>query len=192
MRRSSFSTPRAARWAWTLAELMIAMSITSLMTAGLIAGAITIQRSFVASRHHVESQAQQMRLMDFMTLDLRRALTVDAGDGVLTLTIPDYYGTDGEPRDPHISGGQALYGPTPTTISYYQTGASIYRSEGTRIITLADNVAEFQLEFLDAGQSIQVEVTFLPKFQFAGRNTNSVRVGTAIYSNTLLRNKRQY
>jgi len=176
---------------WTLTELLVAMAIASLMTAGLTMGAITIQRSFVASRHHVDAQAQQMRLMDFMGLDLRRALTVAAANGQLTLTIPNYYETNGVPRDPHIEGSRAAYGPTPISISYYKSGSTISRREGTAVTPLATNVADFQLSFLDSGQSIQVGVTFLPKFQFAGKNKESVRLGTASYSNTLLRNKRQ-
>ena len=81
---------------WTLAELMVAMAIASIMMAGLITGSITIQRSFMASRHHIDAQAQQMRLMDYMTLDLRRALTVDAGNGVLTLTVRDNQGNENQ------------------------------------------------------------------------------------------------
>lgn len=182
---------RIRRAGWTLAEVMVATAIVSMMTAGLVTGTITIQRSFVASRHHIDAQAQQMRLMDYMTLDLRRALTVDAGNGVLTLTIPDYYDADGAPREPRITGSRAAYGPTPLTVSYYQSGKTIYRCVGTKIVPLANDVADFQLTFQDLGQSIQVGVTFLPKFQFAGRNTENVRIGTATYTNTLLRNKRQ-
>lgn len=193
MKTTTFMNVRTGirRAGWTLAELMVAMAVASIMMAGLITGSITIQRSFLASRHHIDAQAQQMRLMDYMTLDLRRALTVDVGNSVLTLTIPDYYDADGAPRNPRISGSQAAYGPTPVTVSYYQTGKTIYRCAGPAILPLATDVADFRLTFLDSGQSIQVGVTFLPKFQFAGRNTENVRIGTAIYSNTLLRNKRQ-
>ncbi len=181
------------RSGWTLAELMVAMAITSVMTAGLITGAITIQRSYMASRHHMDSQAQQMRLMDYMGLDLRRALSVQTAASQISITIPDYYDEAGEARDPQISGGLAMYGPSPIAISYYRDGSTIYRKEGAKVLPLASNVADFELTFLDAGQSIQVGVTFLPKFQFSGvRNANSVRLGTATYTNTLLRNKRQY
>ena len=178
--------------AWTLTEILVASAIASLMTGGLVTGAMTLQRSFIASRHHLDSQAQQMRLMDFMTLDLRRALTVQATGGQLAMTIPDYYETDGAPRDPRISGGLAVYGTTPVNISYYKTGTTIYRREGNKVLALATDVSDFQLTFLDNGQSIQVGVTFLPRFQFAGKNLESVRTGTATYTNTLLRNKRQY
>jgi len=186
-----FSRPSRQR-GWTLTELMTAMAVASLMTAGLVIGTVTIQRSFMASRHHIEAQAQQMRLMDYMTLDLRRALKVVTGNGTLSVTIPDYYNADGTPRDPQISGGQAVYGSQPVTIQYYKSGATIYRCAGDTTTALATDVADFQLTFLDAGQSIQIGVTFVPTYQFAGNNTENVRLGTAIYTNTLLRNKRQY
>ncbi|EDY18759.1 hypothetical protein CfE428DRAFT_3796 [Chthoniobacter flavus Ellin428] len=192
MNASRFFSLRSRRRGWTLAELMVAMAVASLMTAGLITGSITIQRSFMASRHHIEAQAQQMRLMDYMTLDLRRALKVDTSNGTLTVTIPDYYDANGAPRDPQISGGQAVYGSQPVTIQYYKSGATIYRCAGNTPTALASDVADFQLTFLDAGQSIQIGVTFVPTYQFAGNNTENVRIGTAIYTNTLLRNKRQY
>ncbi len=179
------------RTGWTLTELLVAMAVASVMTAGLVTGAVTIQRSFAASRHHVESQAQQMRLMDFMGLDLRRALTVGTADGGLQITIPDYYDAEGEARDPQITRGLATYGAAPIAISYRKDGTTIYRTEGTAVTALASDVSEFQLTFLNSGQSIQVGVTFLPKFQFSGnRNKENVRLGTATYTNTLLRNKR--
>jgi prepilin-type N-terminal cleavage/methylation domain-containing protein len=192
MRASRFFFFPPSRQGWTLTELMVAMAVASLMTAGLVTGVISIERSFVASRHHIEAQAQQMRLMDYMTLDLRRALKVDTGNGTLTVTIPDYYDANGAPRDAQISGGQAVYGPQPVTIQYYKSGATIYRCAGNTSTALASDVADFQLSFLDAGQSIQIGVTFVPTYQFDGNNTENVRIGTAIYTNTLLRNKRQY
>jgi prepilin-type N-terminal cleavage/methylation domain-containing protein len=126
---SMTTSSEAHRSGWTLTELLVAMAVASVMTAGVIAGAITIQRSFAASRHHVDSQAQQMRLMDFMGLDLRRALTVGTADGGLQITIPDYYDADGEPRDPQISGGLAPYGRRP---SPFPTTRTVRRSTAPR------------------------------------------------------------
>lgn len=176
---------------WTLTELMMAVTVSSVLVAGLLIGAASIQRSFFASRHHVDSQAQQMRLMDYMNLDLRRALAVTAQDERLIIKIPDFYGADGEPRDPQIVRGQAIYSTTPKTVEYYRSGSVIYRKEDSTQTQLATEVTDFKLAFKDLGQSIMVSVTFLPKFQFSGSNAESVREGTATISTTLLRNKRQ-
>jgi Tfp pilus assembly protein PilW len=185
---------RCAR-AWTLTELMMAVTISSVLVAGLLVGAISVQRSFLASRHHVDSQAQQMRLMDFMNLDLRRALWVktETEAGRLTVKIPDYYGSDGQPRDPEIVRGDARYGTSTKTVEYYRSGSSFFRKEGTVITELATDVTDFKPAYADdQGQSIMVSFTFLPRFQFSESNREGVREGTATYSTTLLRNKRQY
>jgi prepilin-type N-terminal cleavage/methylation domain-containing protein len=176
---------------WTLTELMMAAAISGVLVTGLLIGAASIQRSYFASRHHVDSQAQQMRLMDFMNLDLRRALSVTTESERLVVRIPDFYGNDGEPRDPQIVRGQAIYGATPKKVEYYREGSAIFRKEGDVRTELATEVTDFKLVFKDLGQSIMVSVTFLPKFQFSGSNAESVRGGTATFSTTLLRNKRQ-
>jgi type II secretory pathway component PulJ len=180
--------------AWTLTELMMAVTISSVLVAGLLVSAASIQRSFVASRHHVDSQAQQMRLMDYMNLDLRRALAVKTETERLIIQIPDYYDSDDidrKPRDPEIVRGQIRYGTTNRTVEYYRSGSAIYRKEGSVQTELATDVTEFKLAFQDLGQSIMVSVSFLPKFQFGKASREGVRDGTATYSTTLLRNKRQ-
>lgn len=185
------ATKRRLLAAWTLSELMVALAVSSLLCGGLMTGSILLQKSFLASRYHMLAQAQQLRLTDYMDLDLRRALTVSTGSGRLAMTIPDYYDSTGVPRDPQIKNGGIIYGPGTKTITYYQDGATIYRSEGMTTSALATDVADFQLAFLDLGQSIQVSVTFVPKFQFSDKTQGSARNGTAIYSTILLRNKRQ-
>lgn len=180
----------ASRHGWTLTEVMLAMAITSVLFATLVTGSLAIQKSFAASRHHIDAQAQQMRLLDQMTLDLRQALTVTVEGRRLTLTVPDYLDDSGQPRDPSISHGQAVYGVGPRTVVYYPVGAVIYRCEGAEVLAMATDVADFQLTFQQSGQSVTVGLTFLPKFQFAGTSRESVRAGTASHTTTLLRNKR--
>lgn len=176
---------------WTLSEAMVGMALTSLLSGALITGAIFLQKSFVASRHHIVAQAQQMRLLDYMNLDLRRALTVSTVNGRLTLTIPDYYDSLDEPRDPRIENGLAVYGTSPRTVTYYKEGERVYRSDGGAPLALANDVSDFQLAFQDLGQSIRVTLSFLPRYQFSSNNRERVRAGTTTFSTTLLRNKRQ-
>ncbi len=169
---------------------MVAVTISSLLCGGLVTGSLLLQKSFIASRYHILAQAQQMRLTDYMNLDLRRALTVSTVGG-LSMTIPDYYDSMGNPRDPVMQNGSAKYGPVTRTIRYYQDGATIYRAEGATTTALASDVSDFKLAYLDLGQSIQVSVTFVPKYQFSTKTQESARNGTAIFSTILLRNKRQ-
>lgn len=178
------------RAGWTLTELLVAMSISTILSAGLITAVISLQKSFLASRHHIIAQSEQMLLMDNMGLDLRRALSVTTSASELTIIIPDYYKTDGTPRNPSISGSTAVYGPTPRTIRYYKSGANICRSEAGAVSILASNVSDFQLTFQNLGQSIQVSITFVPKYQLWSNSANDRRASTATFATTLLRNKR--
>lgn len=193
--KPSFSKTRG----WTITETLMAASVMSVMTAGLVIGAYTIQRSYLASRHHIAAQAQQMRVMDYVNLDLRRALSADRPKrGLLVLTIPDYYeGADKDNydltdkvRDPQIKNGTAVYGGAPKTVQYYKEGDVIYRQQGAHKTALASGVQDFDPVFDPIGDSVAVSITFLPTFQLSGKNAESVRGGTATYSTTLLRNKR--
>ncbi|MDQ3623638.1 MAG: prepilin-type N-terminal cleavage/methylation domain-containing protein [Verrucomicrobiota bacterium] len=180
----------------TLLELMISTSVFSLMAGGLFSGSMAMEKSFRASRYHVVAQSQQMRLMDWIALDLRRALSVTPSVDSLTLTIPDYYVADPvtgaqTPRDPGIDSGSAIYGGDPITVRYFKRGNTIYRQEGVRETVLATDVEDFTMAFQDAGRSISASVTFVPKFQFSEQPSASARDGTAAFTTTLLRNKRQ-
>ena len=46
------------------------------------------------------------------------------------------------------------------------------------------------MNFQDLGQSIQVTITFEPRYQLWGRQLNDRRASTTTYTSTLLRNKR--
>lgn len=56
---------------------------------------------------------------------------------------------------------------------------------------LATDVQQFVFDFTDDGeQAISVSISFVPKFQFSARDTQSLRLATTTYATTLLRNKR--
>src|SRR5262245_24986910 len=102
----------------TLVEILIAMSVTSIMVAGLTLGSMMLHRSFRAVRHHATNQIQQLRLMDYISLDLRRAVKIDKRtDGGMNMqvpsyyiprvssrAIPGYYDVADTPRQPYIKG----------------------------------------------------------------------------------------
>jgi hypothetical protein len=188
--RRAFSKLRCA--GSTLSELMVALAIATGLSAGMVVGAVTIQKSFIASRHYVNGQAQQLRLLDYMNLDLRRALTVNCTGGQLTLTIPDYYNGLGVPNDPIISNGKVSYGTGTTRISYAKSGSTISRNVNGVLTTLATDVNDFDIALQDSGQVIGISVTFVPRYRRDLNQTASdqVRLGTASYTSTLLRNKR--
>ena len=209
--RTTFSSRKIA--GVVLAELMMASAVFAMTSVALLVGLITIQRTFRASLHHSKSQIEQARLIDYVGKDLRRALTVavdNYADGErLQVTIPDYYqprpssaparSTAGiadshdEPRDPVISGRSVEYGnpAQPVHISYYRRGSTVYRNYNGAEVPLATDVEDFRLDFTDGGQqSVQIAVTFMPKFSTAF-NRAEIRAGTTATATTLLRNKRR-
>jgi hypothetical protein len=183
----------------------VASAILSLVMAALVVGVSTLQRTFRASQHHAKSQVEQARLLDYVARDLRRALTVSVdtfeGASRIKITIPDYYdekGTpdiisDDEPRRPRIVGRTIEYGTSPVPVSYYKSGSTIFRSYRGRTSPIVTDVTDFNLSFTDAGkQTVQVAVTFVPRYNFTGsRNVNDLRAATRATQTVLLRNMRR-
>ena len=92
-----------SKWSgFTLLEILIASSITSLVLGGLFLGANALLRTFRASEYQVTKLSEQLRFLDYLALDLRRAITVDlhksspslVDPDIIDVTIPDYYTTD--------------------------------------------------------------------------------------------------
>jgi len=190
---SKFSSERGV----SMVELVVSTAVTSILAAGMLIGIVTVQRSAKAAQHHAKSQVEQARLLDYVCRDLRRALTVsvDTHEGAqrIKITIPDYYTPDGTPRDPVISGGSVHYGDVadPVRVAYYKSGDVIYRSIDEEPFPLATDVEDFVPSFTDDGkQVIGVSVSFVPRFQLNQRDVSALRLGTAAYAKTLLRNKR--
>lgn len=180
----------------SIMELTISTAISSVVAGGLLVGMNTIQRSFKAAQYHAKSQIEQTRLIDYISRDLRMALTVnvDNANERITMTVPDFYDSDNVPRNPVISKGKIYYGDPakPVTIVYFKSGPNIYRSVNGTNTLLASDVDDFKPNYTDDGkQAIGVNVTFVPKFQLNPRDESSLRSGTATFSNTLLRNKRE-
>lgn len=88
---------------YTLIELLMATGVTGLVLGGLVAGSIALQRSFAATIDYATAQSDQMRISDYLAVDMRRALTVvPDGSGGVALTLPNYYNSDGTAKSPTV------------------------------------------------------------------------------------------
>src|SRR3954447_18957869 len=96
---------------FTMAEMMIAMAGSAIIIGALLFSSIGLQRAFRASELYAAAQADQRRLLDYVTRDLRRAVgiamstSVNGSDATkvgttpvtvendigLILTLPGYY-----------------------------------------------------------------------------------------------------
>lgn len=180
-----------------LTDLIISTAITATLAAGMLTAVVALQKSTAASHHHIRSQIQQARLIDYIARDLRRALTVNVGSSsggeTLNLTIPDYYTSSGTPQDPVITNGGITYGDSAgIPISYFKKDSQVLRRANGVDEVLATDVDQFHFDFTDEGkQTISVAISFAPRYQFSGTSGEYVREGTTTYATTLLRNKRQ-
>src|SRR6266550_1199515 len=146
---------------FTLAEILTAMAIAVVIFAAIITASLAMQKSFNAVDHYFATHIQQVRIIDYLNRDVKRALivTTSANQQTVTLTIPKYIvqcgdpdadatctGTPptapagsniGKPRTPDINSSQVNYWKPATsviysTIVYSISGKSILRTEDPR------------------------------------------------------------
>ena len=107
---------------FALGEMIISTAIFSSVSAGLILGFISLRRNYEATSDFAMNHGDQMRISDYLALDFRRAIAVQAAKNDTTLYIPAYYTarlagereTSKQPRSPVLdSKGKIFYGPTP-------------------------------------------------------------------------------
>ena len=85
---------RASRRAFTLMELLVAATMLGVIMVAALFGFVSLQKSYAATEEYGTGLADQMRLLDYLAQDLRRATTPPTmdpdGEGV-QITVPDYY-----------------------------------------------------------------------------------------------------
>jgi prepilin-type N-terminal cleavage/methylation domain-containing protein len=199
---------------FTLVELMLAAAIGAVVCAAGLAALVNLQKSYTATEQYATSLTDQMRLVDYLTMDLRRSKTVnfDAdGNGVM-LELPDYYYFNASdtkrtyplPNTPTVPDdhSRALYGnaTTPPRVYYHfdRLTGIMTREEvlaGQPVTNtapaqqpVAGNIAGFPSIVLDnfiRPLSARVTVSFQPMFQTPGMPDNNM---ITLHSVTFLRN----
>jgi hypothetical protein len=176
---------------------MIAAAVGALAMAAAFSGAVTIQRTLVASEEFAADKSEQTRLSDYLALDLRRAISFTEGTGeiLLTITMPDYYDDAGNPITPkvtktadytYVSG----YGPTPVTVVYRKYKTTITRTEDAGPpLVIATNVEDFEFdpEPVPGENYVHTRISFLPSFA-KGTPSAATRAATTVHNTIRLRN----
>ena len=179
--------------AFTIPEFVIASGIFSSICLGLLMGFLALERNYAATTDFAVNHADEMRISDYMALDLRRALAVNAAQNDTTIFIPSYYDANGNPQTPALDGkGGVYYGASNSSvrIHYYLSGGTIYRQQDEgRPVALADNVHDFIFNVTDEGKVVKTRITFNPTFH-SGPPSDLASTATAFYNTTLLRNSR--
>src|SRR6476646_8602562 len=105
MRRSITSS------GFALSEMMFSTVIFAAISLGLILGFISLERNYAATADFATNHADEMRISDYLAMDLRRALALTAGQNDTVIWIPNYYDTTGQPQTPSLDGnGDVYYG----------------------------------------------------------------------------------
>ena len=81
-----------AQSGFTLAEVLIAVSAGAIVLAAVTVGSIALQKSFNATDNFLGTQMQQIRIVDYLSRDVRRSYIVSASSDLKTVTciIPNY------------------------------------------------------------------------------------------------------
>jgi Tfp pilus assembly protein PilW len=194
--------------AFTLVEMMMSMGCGSLLLAAVITSGVALQRSFAAVEGYSVSEGDQLRVLDYIAMDCRRALSASVAANVLTLTLPVYYDpcSQNGPVTPTLTSGNLSYKlgagsdctsvtATSATVKYFQSGSNFNReviyqkSDGTTDDTttaIATNVASFIAAPQDLTSSVACSITFSPRFTYLPGP--GPIAGTTVYCNTFLRN----
>jgi Tfp pilus assembly protein PilW len=162
---------------FTLTELLVASGLSTLLLAGLLVGALSLQRGYAAAQHQILCQEDEMRVIDYITRDLRRAtgVTISNQNRLLTVTLPDQVDlAAGTLRLPSIVAGVVQYGNTPATVSYYVSGTAFVRKENgveTSISTNRFGLEDFSVVNDTPGTSpalVRFTCSFVQKFSRTG------------------------
>ena len=196
---------------FTLAEIMMAMAIAVVIFAAIITASLAMQKTFNAVDNYFATHIQQVRIIDYLNRDVKRALivTTSANQQTVTLTIPKYIIQSGDAeavinpslvgamRSPTIStttsGVLVNYGTTTSTVVYSINGANILRTEDGVVTTIASSTDSLVPKDSDTELANTEYTTMSVTFQpiFTSGNVADERTGTTVFSLAYLRNKRR-
>jgi Tfp pilus assembly protein PilW len=162
---------------FTMTELVVACGLSSALLAGLMTGGLALQRGYAAAQHQILCQEDQMRVIDYITRDLRRAssVTISNQNRMVAMTLPDQLDlAKSDLRLPSIIAGVVQYGNTPATVSYYVSGTAFVRKENGVETSLSTNRFGLEDFFVDNDTPgatpalIRFTVSFVQKFSRSG------------------------
>jgi prepilin-type N-terminal cleavage/methylation domain-containing protein len=196
---------------FTLSEILISVSISSIVLAAAIASSVSLQKSFSAVDNYFASHMQQVRIIDYLNRDVNRGFSVTTSVDLQTVTIsvPNYIIRAGDseavanasligtPRPPTVAytpgGSQINYGVSTSTVVYSVNNSSILRTENGAVTTIASSTDQLIPQTTDVElantEYANTAITFMPTFTMSG--SPAARTGTSLYGTAYLRNKRR-
>lgn len=94
---------------FTLTELCFSLGIFSIVSAGLLMGFTSLERSYAATTAYTINHADQLRLSDYLAMDLRCAVTVQAAQNNTSIYIPRCFDAAGAVLLPALDGKGGIF-----------------------------------------------------------------------------------
>ena len=155
------------RAGFTLVETLIAAAVSSMVLAGVAASSIAMRRTYEAANYHVNAQAEQLRVFDYIGRDVKaasKAVVVDGGRR-LDLAIPDGTGSLAGSLDLPVCGTfRAGAGSAVSAVSYYVEGDRLIRAENGRAKEVARSVTNFVPTMSGGTGAVEITATFSPRY----------------------------
>ena len=166
--------------AFTFVEMMMSIGCGAVILAAVIVAGVAMQRSFAAVESYSSAEGDELRVLDYIAMDCRRANGVSVSGNTLTLTLPQYYSSadnTAAPNTPTLTSGTLNYGSNTVTVSYWKSANNFIRevkvtnSGGTVLSdstsTIATNVSSFTVTPLDQSSTngtVTCSTMFFPTF----------------------------
>jgi type II secretory pathway pseudopilin PulG len=191
-------TPKIRREAFTLLELLISIGIGCTMFGAMMLAMSGNMKSLAMADDYSGATQAEVRAMDYIMRDLRRAssVTIPTGGNSVSLTIPDCYSSydaAGNPASamvtPTIVNGAITYngGSTPLLVTYSVSGTRLLRTQTVQAtgavstLVICNNVNNFQLAFTELTTTVSLKITFAPRFRLGSASpaAGTTLAGTA-------------
>src|SRR2546429_9959988 len=107
---------------FTLSEMLVSLSLSSIVLAAAITSGVSLQKSFSAVDNYFSTQMQQIRIIDYLNRDVKRGLIVTTSVDLqsVTMSVPKYII---QASDPEAVANPSLVGtPRTPTIAYTSSG----------------------------------------------------------------------
>ena len=145
---------------FTVTELLVAVAAGAVVLAAVTVASVALQKSFSAADKFLGTQMQQIRIVDYLSRDVRRSYIVTASSDLKTITciIPNYL--NGNARStPTVrttkNGTVVSYPKSRTVTDAVTTNASATLTSATAAFTSADIGASVAGVNIPTGTTIQ-------------------------------------
>ncbi|HEX8899324.1 MAG TPA: hypothetical protein VF751_11555, partial [Chthoniobacterales bacterium] len=88
------------RFAFTLPEMSLALAASSVVFGATLTSSTSLQKSFNAIDNYYGTHMQQIRIVDYLSRDVKRGLVVTTSVDLqtVTITVPNYIIQAGDPE----------------------------------------------------------------------------------------------